>query len=420
MRANDPGAIEHLIAGWRSRLPAAIPSGNSQREARADLTSLADRENVESRSNALGADRRLTVDRRKPQVNFQTAIVTVPDRKRFRIIDHFRIVAAAMVLLHHLALVGYATKQTSYTFAPLAPIATYGYLGVPLFFVISGFVIAMSAEAQSPAQFAIARFVRLFPAFWISCTLTFGASRLFGAAAHTVPLRVYLVNLSMLQSVVGFSHVDEGYWTLFEELKFYSLVWIILRLRQFHNYEIVLRFLCVLSAVVYLRSQQFSEESLLLPQMGQIPYFIAGSTYYLAYKKGWNVNRVLLACAAVALSCLWSGRSAHAITIYCQIAIHPAVVCLVLLAINAAFLPITARWDVKRGATYAAALTYPLYLLHARIGYILLDRIMPGDNSITKLLFVSASVLLLAVIVHHLELWCAPHLKRNLHRFVRR
>lgn len=33
----------------------------------------------------------------------------------------------------------------------LAPIAQYGFLGVPVFFAISGFVIAFSAEGRTPS-----------------------------------------------------------------------------------------------------------------------------------------------------------------------------------------------------------------------------------------------------------------------------
>jgi peptidoglycan/LPS O-acetylase OafA/YrhL len=43
---------------------------------------------------------------------------------------------------------------------------------VPAFFVISGFVIAYSAEGRTATGFAIARFSRIYPTFVFCMTLT--------------------------------------------------------------------------------------------------------------------------------------------------------------------------------------------------------------------------------------------------------
>ena len=52
-------------------------------------------------------------------------------------------------------------------------IASYGHLGVPMFFVISGFVITYSAEStlkknETPISFLKKRFLRIYPTFWAS------------------------------------------------------------------------------------------------------------------------------------------------------------------------------------------------------------------------------------------------------------
>jgi peptidoglycan/LPS O-acetylase OafA/YrhL len=60
------------------------------------------------------------------------------------------------------------------------PVAKYGFLGVPAFFVISGFVIAYSAEGRTAVGFAIARFSRLYPNFVFCMTLTFLALLVWG------------------------------------------------------------------------------------------------------------------------------------------------------------------------------------------------------------------------------------------------
>ena len=54
------------------------------------------------------------------------------------------------------------------TIAPyLASWTTYGQFGVELFFMISGFVIALSLQGKTFRDFVVTRFIRLFPIFWV-------------------------------------------------------------------------------------------------------------------------------------------------------------------------------------------------------------------------------------------------------------
>ena len=56
----------------------------------------------------------------------------------------------------------------------ILPLASHGYLGVHLFFIISGFVIALTlSKKPTLLQFAVGRFVRLWPAMLVCSTLTF-------------------------------------------------------------------------------------------------------------------------------------------------------------------------------------------------------------------------------------------------------
>src|SRR5215471_2445277 len=114
-------------------------------------------------------------------------------------IDLLRFLAALSVVMFHYAFRGYAADSVSAMPYPLlAPFAKYGGLGVHLFFMISGFVILMTAAGGTLKTFVTSRIVRLYPAFWICCTITFVAVLAIGAPRFFASPGQYLVNMTML------------------------------------------------------------------------------------------------------------------------------------------------------------------------------------------------------------------------------
>ena len=99
--------------------------------------------------------------------------------QRLRALDGLRGVAILLVMGFHYFyhLESFYYKSTLYpygeTFSSVL-IFKYGYMGVELFFIISGFVIAMTLEAsRSVIDFVIRRFARIWPALIVSAILTF-------------------------------------------------------------------------------------------------------------------------------------------------------------------------------------------------------------------------------------------------------
>ena len=108
-----------------------------------------------------------------------------PTRRVYEL-DLMRLVAAMFVLLYHTwrhsadpayHQVGYPAWLSSWT--------RYGFLGVELFFFISGMVIFNSVGSGSARRFAESRFIRLFPAYWAAVVFTWLVIRLWaGGIAH--------------------------------------------------------------------------------------------------------------------------------------------------------------------------------------------------------------------------------------------
>jgi len=111
----------------------------------------------------------------------------------------------------------------------------WGAYGVPLFFLVSGFVILMSAAAANrPSDFVISRAARLYPAYWLSLIL--GVAIAWMARVPDVPLSpvVIAANVTMVQRWFLVPNVLDVYWTLAVEMQFYALLFVALLITRCH------------------------------------------------------------------------------------------------------------------------------------------------------------------------------------------
>ena len=206
-------------------------------------------------------------------------------------IDLLRFIAALAVVFFHYTFRGYAADSMSVIpFPLLAPYSKYGYLGVELFFMISGFVILMTASGGSMRGFIVSRFVRLYPAFWASCTITFIVILLFGEPRYTATISQYLINMTMMSGFLRVPSIDGVYWTLFIEIQFYFFITILLYMKKISHIQSFLTlwsFLSIALAFFPVKILNF----LFITEYAA--YFIAGSTFYLIWLEGisWKKNR---------------------------------------------------------------------------------------------------------------------------------
>lgn len=103
-----------------------------------------------------------------------------------------------------------------------------GHLGVPIFFVLSGFVLArISAgkidSGRSAARFLAQRLIRLSPPYYLAVFVGVGQllvkSHAEGGAAPNVPQ--VLAHLTYSQDILGFDPLNTIFWTLAIEVQFY-------------------------------------------------------------------------------------------------------------------------------------------------------------------------------------------------------
>lgn len=121
----------------------------------------------------------------------------------------------------------------------------FGWVGVEIFFVISGYVIAHSAQHADPMRFAKSRFLRLYPAAWIVAAITATVLAVVpGYYWRSLQMGVFTSPVNLLNSVAltGIG-VSAAYWTLPVEIAFYCCVFALLlagRLHWLRNLGLVL------------------------------------------------------------------------------------------------------------------------------------------------------------------------------------
>ncbi len=358
----------------------------------------------------------------------------VPDRKpertkphgpRLRALDGLRLVAALMVAAYHYG--GRGGEVTTawggsakHQFPTLHEFFSYGCLGVQIFFVISGFVICMSGWGRPLKSFFASRVSRLMPAYW--------AAILIVTAVFALPMVTYkalspsetLVNMTMLQYPLGVDRVLGVCWTLWAEVRFYALFALCVVLPGATRQRVVM--FCagwtLLAAIAKGAKEPFLD-IVLMPEYA--PFFIGGVGLYLIHRDrkdvyGWGIVAVSwLVGQHTVVESLWRAPSPDAFANRSQLVIV-AIVTFGFVAVAAIALG-WLNWANWHWLTVAGALTYPFYLVHEHLGWVVihaLHREMYVSSGLTFILTI-ASMLLLAWLLHRfVEKPLTPRLRNAL------
>lgn len=274
-------------------------------------------------------------------------------------LDALRGIAALCVVFYH-----YTTRYGEiYGHTEGLPFSfPAGRYGVLLFFMISGFVILMSLEhTQRVWDFMFKRVARLYPTYWVAIALTFCAVAVFGLPGRQVSVSDALLNGLMFHPFFNVPDVEGVYWTLLVELIFYLLMAGVFAARALPHVEWVMGLWLGINALEYhdtLLEIPERIEPWLLPKYAH--FFIMGIVFYRLKQCGRSPLRygILAACCGTQ------------VMIYPEVDKHIAV-----LLFMAAF------WLINAGRLGAIAIppllalgtiSYPLYLVHQNIGYIVI------------------------------------------------
>lgn len=304
------------------------------------------------------------------------------------------------MLFHYTARGNVNTDWIPVSFPYLSQICQYGYLGVDLFFMISGFVIYMSADDRTAKSFLISRVVRLYPAYWVCCTLTFLITFFWGVSSLKVSWPVYAMNLSMLHGFFNIEHVDSVYWSLFVELKFYLIVTAIIFFRQMHHMRYFLGIWLIISLITLKYPIPIIGDLLITAQSA---YFISGAVFYLIWKEGWSTYKAVLLIGSYFLALNNAMGLTHDIYQWHGIVLDKEIVAVLLMfCYGLFFVLVNGNFNFVRGSLVVTlgALTYPLYLVHQSIGFVLFKTFGSLMNKYVLLLLIMVVMCWVAYFVY--------------------
>ncbi|MGQ4508733.1 acyltransferase family protein [Dermabacteraceae bacterium P13128] len=331
---------------------------------------------------------------------------------RFRELDGFRGIAALGVVAVHF------TGNFTSVYPELGAMpfmATYGAFGVQLFFLISGYVILMTAQkATRVSDFVISRAARLYPAYWIAVSLSIFLTSIFTIPHMGVDGVSALLNYTMIQRLLLMPNVDPVYWTLAVEMQFYILIFILLVVTQaeLRNSTVVKFTLiwCLTSMLLALYAypdahgvdpQLVALKTKVILNLGMVewaPLFSCGMVAYMARK--FDSKYFYLA----AVFGIQSVAEAYLL--------HDGEAAVIVCVIVSVFLWVVSRDTTKilllRPVQFYGKISYSLYIQHLIPGLLILRYLVPVVGKIPALIFAFACVTLMAWILNILgENWAS-------------
>jgi peptidoglycan/LPS O-acetylase OafA/YrhL len=383
-------------------------------------------------------------DGSQDQIGAIHAPVGAPATRQLIGLDLLRFAAAMLVMSFHLAfgIWAYGTFNLNYHY--LGPFTWFGWVGVDIFFVLSGFIISYSAQHAGPMTFLRNRVTRLYPAAILCASITFVVLlQIHAPQSHPSLVQDWLRAVTLWPRG---PYIDPSYWTLPIEIAFYILIMALLVARRFDRLDGLMGALGLISTVrsicVFLTIHQFLGFPHAIPHFPRFLepgrnldlylfnygcFFAVGGLLWLCLFRRTTTLRVLMISVfsvACVLQILGMGRNIRSNS-NSSYPLAPAVIlwlaatAIIILSVRGN--AVIARYLGRRGAALARHLglmTYPLYLIHQVVGVALigiLHRFIPDLFALllTVTVLLAASFLLTRYIETPLQHWLRRILSRR-------
>lgn len=341
-----------------------------------------------------------------------------PGRQPIILVDLLRFACAAAVVAHHyLTCFQVAPSRAASAMLAGAPLigdrwtwsARLGWLGVEIFFVISGMVIAQSLREPGAWRFLRRRLLRLVPAAWVCATITAAAMAIAGLSDAGLAARW----ISSLAFWPFGEQVDTSYWTLGVELSFYLVV-AAFATRGPEMLDRLAMWLTAWSGAFWIATAcagpEASQAAVVgLSRLALLPHgclFALGIVIARSQEDGITAARLGTGAGALAICLieLWAHEAERAATFAMTSTPWMAgslfLAGMMLLAVGGRVQAPLARWMKPQTARKIGLTTYPLYLVHQEAGAVLAGGLVrSGFSTLSALALAGAAMLMTAWII---------------------
>jgi peptidoglycan/LPS O-acetylase OafA/YrhL len=276
-----------------------------------------------------------------------------------------------------------AVTVTRYVEGPLVITQHFGWLGVALFFLISGFIISHVAANETRFEFVAKRALRIYPPLVLAVIIAVAdltvrrAINLPYIPGQPLPAQHSVGDVLASMTLVNYVMVPQPVvlgvaWSLVIEVIFYILIFLLLGLLRRHAALVPLLILVFTAACLHTLRSYGSSWFLFTVSVSYLPLLVLGQVLWLFWTKRCSLTVMMLLSGLAWF--VWIRGVEH---IYPQFLVPgassygPSV--LLGYCLFAGGLAVEQRLQRRSAPRWFAERSYSLYLLHGTIGILALD-----------------------------------------------
>jgi len=347
--------------------------------------------------------------------------------KRIMFIDYLRSLAITLVLIEHYFGIFWFYHDSIAKDALFLPIKNLnfksplefllinqinlGYIGVGLFFLISGFVVFKSIEKRTAKQYLTRRFIRIYPTYFFVMIITlcflFLSAHLNGIK-FPFTWKNIIINFLLLQDWFYVQLIEQANWYLQVIIKFYFLIGLVLiffKKRILEDDKSILKF-GIFLFLFHLLTNFLLKKTVYKIYYGIIFTFAYSSWYlifillgiclYNFYHNKWTKTIFLYNFLLILLLFIVSGLIGPVFDLT-----KPVIIGFIFsLIIFIIFLILESKFTYSKTINFISRISYSIYLIHRINGYILLNFFIKLNiKPILAITFVTAIVVILSYVI---------------------
>ena len=344
-------------------------------------------------------------------------------RDRIEFLDGLRGLAILMVIIWHAYGTTYADFLPYHDRYAVLPIRVF-WVGVELFFLISGFVITMTLErCSSLLEFGVRRWLRLFPAMLVASLVILGYDLTIGVGPHAQRTVINLlpglsfISPAIIHTLTGLSieSMDGTFWSLYVEVSFYFVFALLFfRLGLLTAIGLIFGFSVLACAMGYVASfglndGLFGRIAAMLDWLGIVHFgwFASGALFYEYFRTQRPAFFFVAICFGTVAALDWKPSFfsvTDRIALLSVVGVFALTICSTQLQ----------RTLAARPLVFAGFISYPLYLIHDNISVGLTNLLGRAVPSLPPLLYPVVPIMLVTTGAFLIAKYAEPMLRNTL------